>query len=274
MVDDPYDYGAIAAANSLSDIYAMGAEPFLALNIAAMPPDLPLEVTGEIFRGAAEKVRQAGAAIAGGHTIQDKEPKFGLVVLGFVHPARLLTKSGLRPGDRLVLTKPLGMGLLTTALKQGKALEEDIAEGIRWMSTLNRAAGKLAQEFELRGGTDVTGFSLLGHAYEMAEASALKLRFHYQAVPFLCGTPRYVKEWTFPGGTANNRLHYGSFVQFASHLDEAAQMLLFDAQTSGGLLLGVPPHKLAAFLARAREIDQPAWEVGEVLEGRAGVEVF
>jgi selenide,water dikinase len=267
VVDDPYDYGAIAAANALSDVYAMGGKPFLALNMAALPPDLPAEVSGEILRGGAEKTREAGVALAGGHTIQDKEPKYGLMVLGFVHPERYLTKGGARPGDVLVLSKPLGFGTLTTALKRGLAAADDLAEGVDWMKRLNKAASELAVEFELRGGTDITGFSLLGHAWEMAQASGVGLRFAYNQIPFISCARRYAEEWIFPGGSADNRLYYSPFVRFAQDIDEADQMLLFDAQTSGGLLLSVPAAKLNGFLEKAAQVGQPAWPVGEVLEG-------
>ncbi len=267
MVDDPYDYGAIAAANSLSDIYAMGGTPFLALNIAALPPDLPAEISSEILRGGAEKTREAGVVIAGGHTVQDKEPKYGLVALGFVEKERLLTKAGLRPGDALVLTKPLGFGCTTTALKQGKADEADVREVVDWMMRLNRTAGLLAVETGLAAATDITGFSLLGHALEMAEASGVALHFDYTQIPFVSGVRKYAEMWTFPGGASDNRIYYSPKVSFDPSIDEASQMLLFDPQTSGGLLLGVPQNKLADFQARARELGQPIWLIGEVRTG-------
>ncbi len=267
MVDDPYDYGAIAAANSLSDIYAMGGTPFLALNIAALPPDLPAEISSEILRGGAEKTREAGVVIAGGHTVQDKEPKYGLVALGFVEKERLLTKAGLRPGDALVLTKPLGFGCTTTALKQSKADEADVREVVDWMMRLNRTAGLLAVETGLAAATDITGFSLLGHALEMAEASGVALHFDYTQIPFVSGVRKYAEMWTFPGGASDNRIYYSPKVSFDPSIDEASQMLLFDPQTSGGLLLGVPQNKLADFQARARELGQPIWLIGEVRTG-------
>jgi selenide,water dikinase len=272
VVDDPYDYGAIAAANSLSDVYAMGGAPFLALNIAALPPDLPAEISSKILRGGAEKAREAGVVIAGGHTVQDKEPKYGLVVLGFVEQEKMLTKSGLRPGDALVLTKPLGFGCTTTALKQDKADPSDVREVVDWMTRLNRTAGLLALEFGLSAGTDVTGFSLLGHALEMAQASGVALQFDYAQIPFVGGARKYAEMWTFPGGASDNRAYFSPKVTFDPSIDEASQMLLFDPQTSGGLLLGVPQEKLAAFQARTEELDQPAWLVGEVREG-SGIEV-
>lgn len=273
VVDTPYEYGAIAAANSLSDVYAMGGTPFMALNIAALPPDLPAEVGSEILRGGAEKCREAGVVIAGGHTVQDKEPKYGLVAVGLVNPKKMLSKNGARTGDRLVLTKPLGFGVTTTALKQEKAGPVDVDDVIQWMSRLNRDAGKLANEFDLRGGTDVTGFSLLGHGLEMAEASGVKLLFHFDQVPFISCARKYAEMWTFPGGTVDNRAYYSPRVRFDGKITEMEQMLLFDAQTSGGLLLSVPEDKTEEFLNRAKEIHQPAWVIGEVVPGD-GIEVL
>ena len=267
VVDDPYDYGAIAAANSLSDVYAMGGKPFLALNIAALPPDLPAEISSEILRGAAEKASEAGVVIAGGHTVQDKEPKFGLVVVGFVDPRKSFTKGGARPGDSLVLTKPLGFGVTTTALKRELADASDVAEVSGWMKRLNREAGALAGSLGLKGATDITGYSLLGHGSEMAQASNARLRFFFSRIPFVSCARKYAEQWTFPGGAADNHLYFSPRVQFAPTLGEMEQMLLFDPQTSGGLLLAVPEMKLEAFLAQAAALGQPAWVVGDVLEG-------
>ncbi len=272
VVDTPYEYGAIAAANSLSDIYAMGGVPFLALNIAALPPDLPVEISSEILRGGAEKCKEAGVVVAGGHTVQDKEPKFGLVALGFVDPKKMLTKSGARPGDFLVLTKPLGFGVSTTALKREQADEADIQEVIGWMSRLNRLAGQLANEFGLRGGTDITGFGLLGHGFELARASGVQLSLSFEKLPFVSCARKYAEAWTFPGGSSDNRLFYGPNVTFDPSLSEMDQMLAYDAQTSGGLLLAVPANVYPAFEARARELGQPAWRIGEVLAGE-GIQV-
>jgi len=272
VVDDAYDYGAIAAANSLSDIYAMGGKPFLALNVAALPPDLPPEVSGEILRGGAEKARQAGVVIAGGHTVQDKEPKYGLIALGFIDPAKMITKSGAQVGDKLVISKPLGFGTTTTALKNGKADPNDVAEVVEWMQRLNNGAAELAEEFEVRGGTDITGFGLLGHAYEIASASGVGLRFSYGKIPILAGARRYAQEWIFPGGSTDNRAFFSSHVKFDPQIDEPSQMLLFDAQTSGGLLLSVAPENLEPMLARAAETEETLWQVGEVVAGE-GIEV-
>jgi selenide,water dikinase len=272
VVDTPYEYGAIAAANSLSDVYAMGGLPFLALNIAALPDNLPFEISSEIMRGGAEKAREAGVVIAGGHTVKDKEPKYGLVVIGFVDPRKMMSKGGLKAGDALVLTKPLGGGVTTTALKQEKAEEAHIQEVIEWMSRLNKTAAQLANEFELRGGTDITGFGLLGHGMEMAKASRVALHFDYEALPFLSGARGYAEKGIFPGGAFDNRKHFGESVYFDGNLEEPAQMLFFDPQTSGGLLLGVPQEKLAAFQSRAAELGQPAWVIGEVSAGK-GIKV-
>ena len=272
VVDDAYDYGSIAAANSLSDVYAMGGTPFLALNIAALPDDLPLEISSEILRGGAEKALEAGVVIAGGHTVKDKEPKYGLVAIGFLDPRTMLTKGGLKAGDILVLTKPLGTGVTTTALKQEKVEDVDILEAIDWMKRLNKTASQLAVEFGLRGGTDITGYSLLGHGLEMAEASGVALKLDFAAIPFTSGARKYAEKGAFAGGAIDNKKYFESRVGFSGSIDELSRMLLFDPQTSGGLLLGVPREKLDPFLARAKELVQPAWIVGEVRLG-SGIQV-
>ena len=272
VVDDAYDYGAIAAANSLSDVYAMGGQPFLALNVAALPDNLPSEISSEIIRGGAEKAREAGVVIAGGHTVKDQEPKYGLVVVGFVDPRKMLSKGGLKVGDLLVLTKPLGFGVTTTALKQQKSDEQDVVEAVNWMKQLNKTASQLAGEFGLQGGTDITGYSLLGHGMEMAQASGVSLKFDLASVPFLTGARTYAEKGIFPGGAFDNRKHFETKVEFAASIDEPNQMLLFDPQTSGGLLLGVPREKLDSFLVRAGELDQSVWTIGEVQPG-SGIKV-
>lgn len=272
VVDDAYDYGSIAAANSMSDVYAMGGQPFLALNVAALPDDLPGEISSEIIRGGAEKAREAGVVIAGGHTVKDKEPKYGLVVIGFVDPRKMLSKGGLKVGDALVLTKPLGFGVTTTALKREQAEAQDVAEAVSWMKQLNKTASQLANEFDLRGGTDITGFSLLGHAMEMADASGVALRFEFANIPFISCARKYADKGCFAGGAFDNQAHFGSKVKFADSMDEQNQMLMFDPQTSGGLLLGVPQEKLDAFSARSKELGQAVWVVGRVETG-AGISV-
>ena len=267
VVDDAYDYGAIAAANSLSDVYAMGGKPFLALNIAALPDDLPLDLSTQILRGGAEKAREAGVVIAGGHTVKDSEPKYGLVVIGFLDPRRMLGKGGLRPGDSLVLTKPLGFGVTTTALKQERAEAADVAEVAGWMKNLNRGASGLALELNLKGGTDITGYSLLGHGLEMAGASGVSLHFDLASIPFVRGARKYAALGTFPGGAFDNVKFFSRQVEFDPSITQQDRMLLFDPQTSGGLLLGVPAAVLDQFMQRARDRSQPAWKIGTVEPG-------
>lgn len=250
----------------------MGGQPFLALNIAALPDNLPTEISSEILRGGAEKAREAGVVIAGGHTVKDKEPKFGLVAIGFVDPRKVISKSGLEVGDVLVLTKPLGGGVTTTALKQEKAEEAHVKEAIEWMSRLNKTASQLAVEFGVRGGTDITGFGLLGHGLEMAEASGVLLHIEYSKLPFLSGARGYAEKGIFPGGAFDNKSHFGGSVNFINEIDEPAQMLLFDPQTSGGLLFGVQAEKLAEFEKRAQEMNQRVWVIGDVRAGK-GAEI-
>jgi selenide,water dikinase len=272
VVDDPYDYGAIAAANAMSDVYAMGGEVVMALNICGFPRDLPAEMISEILRGGAEKVAEAGGILAGGHTIEDREPKYGLSVMGTVHPDRILTKAGARAGDVLVLTKPLGVGIITTALKSDSAKPDHIAKAVESMKRLNRAPARLIQKVGVHACTDVTGFSLLGHACEMAEKSKVRLRFQLNKLPFLDGAHEYARSRLFPGGSCRNRDCYKPSVSFASDIPEETQMLLFTPETSGGLLVPVTREKLEQLIALFSGEKLPLWEVGEVLEGE-GVQV-
>ncbi len=273
VVDAPYDYGAIAAANAMSDIYAMGGVVVLALNICGFPSELPSEIIAEILRGGAEKVAEAGGILAGGHTIDAKEPTYGLSVMGFVHPDRVLTKAGARPGDVLVLTKPLGVGIITTALKGQVADPAHVAAAVETMKKLNRDAARLVQQVGVNACTDVTGFALLGHGYEMAEKSGVRLRFYVDKLPFLDGAMQYAEDWLFPGGSCRNQQFYGQWVDFAPGISEEKQMLLFTPETSGGLLVAVPPEKLETLAALFADEGHPCWAVGEVLEGE-GVEVI
>lgn len=268
VVDDPADFGEIAAANALSDLYAMGAKPFLALNLLMIPPGLPSEVAAAILRGGAEKVRQAGAVLAGGHSVQDDEPKYGLVALGMADPDHLLTKGAAGAGDVLVLTKPLGTGVTTTALKHDRASAADVAEAVEWMKRLNLAASQAALENGVRSATDVTGFGLVGHLSEMLEASGVAAEVYVGSVPFLQGARRYAEQGEVPGGTKDNRRHFGPQVMFDDAVDEAERTLLFDAQTSGGLLLAVPENRLAGFLTQAVLAGLPHWAIGRVTAGR------
>jgi len=267
IVDDPYDYGAIAAANALSDLYAMGAAPIFALNVAALPKDLSPEIVEAIIRGGAEKVREAGAVVAGGHSVQDTEPKFGLVAVGLADADRLLTKGALRPGDLLLLSKPLGTGVTATALKRGKAEPEDVEEAVGWMKQLNAVGSRLALEAGAQAATDVTGFGFLGHAREMADASRVRLVLQAGSIPLLRGAARYAKEGFIAGGTRDNREHFGPSVTFASQVEETMKWLLFDAQTSGGLLFGIPEARLPGALSAGVLAGVDLWPVGWVEEG-------
>ncbi len=273
VVDDPYDYGAIAAANSLSDVYAMGGKPFLALNVAALPPHLPTEVGSEILRGGAEKALEAGVVIAGGHTVQDKEPKYGLMVIGMVDPAHMLAKGSAQPGDVLFLSKPLGFGIITTALKADKARPEWVVNVIDWMKQLNRQAGELALEFGANACTDITGFSLLGHSWEMAKASGVGMRFYWDAIPFVEGAKQLAVEWAFPGGTFDNMEFFKQHVIFEKDITEEEKMMLFDPQTSGGLLMSIPAERADDLIARAIQDKISLWKIGDVVESMPEITV-
>jgi len=272
IVDDPYAYGAIAAANSLSDIYAMGARPLLALNVVALPKNLPLEVSSAILRGGAEKAREAGIVVAGGHTVQDDEPKYGLVVLGAIHPDRLTRKGGARPGDRLLLSKPLGAGVVTTGLKRDLATSQEVETATQSMMRLNASAARIAQEFAAHAVTDISGFSLLGHGWEMTERGGVGFRLSYGALPWLPGAERLGAEWVYPGGAHDNRSFYGPHIRFAPAIAEWRQVLCFSPETSGGLLIAVAPDQAEPARQAALAQGLKLWEIGEVVAG-SGIEV-
>ncbi len=272
IVDDPYTYGAIAAANAMSDVYAMGGHVVLALNIACMPNHLPAQVITEIFRGGADKVRQAGAVIAGGHTVDDNEPKYGMAVMGLVHPDHIATKSGARPGDTLLLTKPLGVGMITTAAKGDAAEAEHLQAAIETMLQLNDIGAQIVPRFDLKAMTDITGFALLGHAQEMAEHSKVRLRIHSDRVPLLPGARTYAEKWLFPGGSKRNQDYFGQWVRAAPSVAEELLMLLFTPETSGGLLISLPQDKLSAVEALLQGAGQSYWAIGEVEPG-SGIEI-
>ncbi len=274
VVNDPYDYGAIAAANSMSDVYAMGGEVTFALNVGAFPGNMDPAIITEILRGGAEKVLEAGAIIAGGHTITDDEPKYGLAVTGMVHPNKYLTKGGANTGDVLVLTKPLGTGTISTALKRNVAQADHVAQMVASMKQLNKMAAQAAQATGgIKSTTDITGFGLLGHAMEMARASQKKFIFEMSNIPLLDGVTTYAADFIFPGGTANNKLHFEKDVTFAPALSEDQQMILWDPQTSGGLLLAIPQERLADFEEACTQRDQTSWIIGKVTNGN-GLEVI
>jgi selenide,water dikinase len=273
VVDDPYEFGAIAAANAMSDVYAMGGEVVLALNVAAFPPSMPAEIISEILRGGAEKVAEAGGVIAGGHTLDDDEPKYGLSVMGFVHPQEIATKVGARPGDVLFLTKPLGVGIITTAAKGGVAEPAHLRGAVEQMLMLNRKAAQLMQQVDFHAVTDITGFALIGHSYEVAELSDVTLRFHIDKLPFLAGANKYAADWLFPGGSSCNKDAYESQVSFASGTPDEIQMLLYTPETSGGLLICVPPDQADQLADLFLSEGQQYWIVGEAVEGPPGIEV-
>ncbi len=273
VVDDAYTYGAIAAANAISDVYAMGGKPFLALNLAALPVDMSPHIASEILQGGADKAREAGVIIAGGHTMEDKEPKYGLVVLGTVSQDRMLTKGGARVGERLVLTKPLGSGIITTCIKPGLAPPDVVTEVTEWMLRLNRDAIAAVHVTHARGATDITGFGFLGHATEMARASGVRLRVYADRFSILEAARHFARDWLFPGGTINNEQFFGQWVTFVKDMPEEMQLLFFDPQTNGGILAAIPPDEMDAFATRCQELQQPYWEIGQVIAGEPGVEV-
>lgn len=241
IVDHPYDFGAVAAANALSDVYAMGGQPLAALNIVGFPEaTLAPEVLGEILRGAAAKAHEAGIDIVGGHTIKTDEPIFGLAVVGTIHPQKVLTNAGAQPDDALILTKPLGLGIITTASKQGADTLGAIHDAIAVMTTLNRAAAEVITEIGAHAVTDVTGFGLLGHLRNMTAASQVSATVWLESVPVLAAAWEYVRAGIAPGGTHANRRFLADWVSYAADITKAEQLMLADAQTSGGLLIAVP----------------------------------
>jgi selenide,water dikinase len=272
VVDDPYTFGSIAAANALSDVYAMGGEVLFALNLAAFPDDLDRAILTEILRGGAEKVREAGAIIAGGHTVSDKEPKYGLAVTGIVHPAHILTKGGAQVGDLLVLTKPLGVGLITTALKRQAANPAHVEAAVASMSALNRHAMHLAQRFHAHACTDITGFGILGHGLEMTSASNVMFRLRSDDIPLLPGARLYSEKEMYPGGLNRNRDFVLPHVHFADSIDSASRGILFEPETSGGLLIALDPAQARSYIAQAEIDGIDARIIGEVADG-SGIRV-
>jgi selenide,water dikinase len=252
VVDDPFTWGGIAAANALSDVYAMGARPIFALNLVNFPRDtLPLEVLERVIQGGAAKVAEAGVAVLGGHSVDDPEPKFGLVALGTVHPSKIIRNVGARPGDVLILTKPLGIGILTTAIKRGLAAEATIARAVNVMVALNRAAGEaiVAAGAAVHAATDVTGFGLLGHLSEMLGAGDVGARIQAERVPVLEEAWAFARDDVVPGGSRRNLTSVEGFMDWSERLEPVQRLVLADAQTSGGLLIAVTPDAAAALLA-------------------------
>lgn len=264
IADDPYLFGQIAATNALSDVYAMGGEPKLALNLMCIPRDMPAEAVHRMLRGGYDKVYEAGCLITGGHSIFDEEPKYGLAVTGFVHPDRILTNSGARPGDVLLLTKPLGIGILTTAQKGGLTSEEGMALACRLMTTLNKAARDVMVRFRVHACTDVTGFSLLGHLLEMVQGSGVRAVVHVNEVDIIGEAAELAKQGLLPEGMYRNRAFAGPSIDMGStplHLQD----VLFDPQTAGGLLIAADPADADELLAALSPCVPSARRIGEIL---------
>jgi selenide,water dikinase len=266
IVDDPYTFGQIAAANSLNDVYAMGGRPISALSIVGFPnKNEQLDILEKILQGGFAKMQEVGCAVIGGHSIDDEEIKFGYAVTGLVNPQRVLANRGAQPGDRLVLTKRIGTGVISTALKEGRASEAAERAAIESMVALNRAAAEAALEFTVHAATDITGFGLLGHAREVAVASGVSIVLDHLAVEFLPEAAAYSRNGFIPGGLKRNAEFFGGCVEFADQIGEEIRSLLFDPQTSGGLLLAVEARDTSALLKSLSERGVPAREVGEVL---------
>jgi selenide,water dikinase len=275
LVDDPRTYGEIAAANALSDVFAMGGRVLFALSIAAFPEDLPRDVLTEIFAGASAKVREGGGTLAGGHTIKDPEPKYGLAVIGAAHPDRLLRKGGAQPGDVLLLTKRLGTGVLVSGRRQGRTGDADLQTAIDQMRTLNRAASEVLVEHGVAAATDVTGFGLLGHGLEMARASGTKFAFDASALPALPGALELARAGVETGGAAHNRQFVASSLSVAEGVAPELVTLAHDPQTSGGLLAAVSPDRIGAVEAALDQANIPHRLIGTVeSDGDAGVDLW
>lgn len=269
IVDDPYDFGAIAAANAMSDIYAMGGDVLFAINLVAFPANLDREILREVLRGGAEKVAEAGAVVVGGHSVDDKEPKYGLAVTGLIDPQQIKRKGTLKAGDSLLLTKSLGTGVITTALKQGIADPAHVAGAVESMKLLNRDAARAALTVEASGMTDVTGFGLLGHAQEMAIQGSVDLHIDSSTLPWLAGTEEYGRAGAFPGGMGRNMVYYAPCVSFGDAVDQLTQDLLWTPETSGGLLITLTPPQVASFLEKVPQ----AIVIGQVHEGSGRIHV-
>jgi selenide,water dikinase len=272
IVDDPYDFGRIAAANAFSDVYAMGATPLLALNLVGWPRGkLPLDMLGEVLRGGQDIAQAAGAFVLGGHSVDDPEPKYGMVAIGEAHPDRIVTLARARPGDVLVLTKPIGTGVLTTALKRDLLTAGDLAPAVASMTTLNAGAARAMLAVGVHAATDVTGFGLLGHLHNMLAASGMAGEIDAAAVPLFPGAAELAARGAVPGGTERNREALAAHVTFAPAVPEATRVLLCDAQTSGGLLLAVPADRADALIAALKREGTPAAaRIGRVTTGTRG----
>jgi selenide,water dikinase len=276
VVDDPYAYGQIAAANAMSDVWAMGGRALFALNLVAFPKELPTSVLKAILAGGASKAAEAGIPILGGHSVQSPEPKYGMAVTGVVHPKHVLTNAGAQEDDVLLLTKPLGTGIATTAIKRGLAAKPLVKVVTAQMATLNKAAGEVfaSRKFRVHALTDVTGFGLLGHALELARGAKKRVVLDLERVPLLPGIPELAEQGVVPGGTKTNLEHAQRFVRFPDGLPDAVKHVLADAQTNGGLLAAVPGGRDVAKALQALErAGVEAWAVGVVTRGKPGIDV-
>lgn len=265
VVDDPYIFGQIAAANSLSDVYAMGGKPTVAMNIVCFPNCLNIDILGEILKGGADKVIEAGAVIIGGHSVADDEPKYGLSVMGLVHPEKILKNYGSKVGDVLILTKPLGTGILTTAIKAEMASKDAYNEGVKVMSTLNKYAGEIITKYNITACTDVTGFSLMGHSYEMASASEVTFKIFKDKLPIINSVEEYAKMGLVPAGTYNNRNYLNGKYEL-NNVDDFICDILFDPQTSGGLLISIPKEEGSILFEELKRLELKTSIIGEVVE--------
>jgi len=275
VVDDPFAFGQIAAANAMSDIWAMGAKPIFALNLVGFPEELGFDVLAKILAGGQDKAEEAGIPILGGHSIKDPEPKYGMAVTGLVHPRKVLTNAGAKPKDVLILTKPIGSGIATTAIKRGKADAELTDSVIELMSRLNKKAGEVfaSGKFKVNALTDVTGFGLLGHLMEMMKAAKARAHLSLERVPILAGVPALAAEGVVPGGTKANLEHVAPNVRFPEGLPQEIQWVLADAQTNGGLLACVPSKDVAKALRALDRARVDAAVIGEVVRGKPGIDV-
>ena len=263
IVDDPYTFGQIAAANSLSDVYAMGGKPIVALNIACFPNCLNMNILGEILRGGADKVLEAGAVIVGGHTVQDDEPKYGLSVTGIVHPDKVLKNYGAETGDILILTKPIGLGIINTAIKAKIASKEAYEKAVKVMAYLNKYAGEIITDYNITSCTDITGFSLIGHAYEMAEPSKKTFRIFKDAIPFIKEAKEYASMGLIPAGCYENK-RYLEGKYLLNNVESWMEDILFDPQTSGGLLISCKEKDYIDILTRLENLEVESAVIGRV----------
>ncbi len=272
IVDDPYDFGRIAAANALSDIYAMGGKPITVMNLVGFPIyKLDRKILAEILRGGADKVREAGATLVGGHSIDDVDPKFGMSVTGVIDPRKVWTNSTAKPGDALIITKPIGMGITSKAIKEAQSTPEEIEEAVKWMAMLNKYAAEVAHRYPVHAVTDVTGFGLLGHALEMVQGSGLGLELYASRIPILSGVRRHAESGLIPSGSKRNMAYVKEHIDFAEGIAEMTKSIFADAVTSGGLLVALPEEFAASFLEEVRQagMERSEW-IGQFMNVSSG----